>query len=146
MTQIKDVLNVFLSRIIGFVIFLVLLAIVNILSYYIQNEVFNGIVFLLNSNLWLIILFTIVLMVGEVFSALIFPFNIPGPLFSAVGAVFLVRFVFNIFLFINELLNLRLPFNFDAIYYIIAVIAFIVVLIFGYFHIFSDIAGKKKKD
>ncbi len=145
MDQIKDVLNVFLSRIIGFIIFLVLLAVVNIMAYYIPNETFRQTVLLLNSNIWIIVIFTIVLMIGEIFGALIFPFNLPAPLFNAIGAIFLIRFIFNIFEFLNTLLILRLPFNFSTWYLVISLIIFVIVIIFGYVKIFSEMFPALKK-
>jgi hypothetical protein len=144
MVQIKKALEIFLSRIIGFVIFLILLAGVNIISYYITSSLFTRIVFFLNSNLWTIIIFTVVLMIGEIFGALIFPFNIPSPLFNAIGSVFLIGFLFSLMNFLIEVIGINIPFNMDYAYYIIVVIVFIVIIIAGYIRIFYEMIPKKQ--
>lgn len=145
MGQIKSTFHVFFSRLIGFLIFLVLLVLINILTLYITNETFRQIVFFLNTNLWLIVLFSIILLVGDLFGAIIFPFNLPAPLFNGIGGVLLIRFVFNIFLFVTSLLGISFNFDLDFIFFIIALIVFIIIIVTGYIEIFSRVLRPKKK-
>lgn len=136
MGQIRLALKILLGSIIGFILFLLVLGVLNFLLGFIDNAIYRDFVFFLNSNLGLIVLFTLFLTVGEIFSVLIFPLNIPYPLLSAIGSIFLIRFLFNILLFVFEILNINVVAPFNTIYYFVAVIVFLIVLVVGYLNIF----------
>jgi len=98
--QNKTVLSVTLSRLISLLVFLVLLWIANIIS--INNFTYLQIVGFLNQNLEILIIFSLLLYLGELFFVFKFPLNIPAPIFNALGGFFLVKFIFKIFYMIKE--------------------------------------------
>lgn len=138
----KTVIWAMLSSLIGLLVFLLLLAFVNFLKIYISNPVFLEIVNFLNANTWLIITMSLFFLIGEVFLALVFPFNLPAPLFNALGSIFLVRFVFKIFLLIDILIGAKIFSPFSWMAYFIYPGVFIIVLVVGYVLIFSFL-GKR---
>lgn len=135
-----------LSRFIGFAVFLLVLVVLNIINNnLIQNNIFNLIVMFLNNSLWLLILITVLLIFGDIFFMLGFPFNIPAPIFSAFGSVFLIRFLFNLFYFINTFI--KPPINerwVESFYLLISTIVFFIVLIVGYINVFRSTRRKKR--
>lgn len=145
MSQLKSIANVLLTKTVGFLIFLVLIGLANTLLYYIPNENFYSIVGFLNSNIWLIITFTLILFIGEIFGILVFPLNLPSPLFNGVGSILLVRFVFNILIFVDSLTGIHLAIPYELLYILIAFLVLIIVIIVGYIEIFREIARPKKK-
>jgi hypothetical protein len=146
MEQINSVLKIFLSRVIGFGVFILLLIIANLLIPYISNEKFSSVVLFLNENVFFIIVFTLLMLIGEMFMALSFPFNLPAPLFNAVGGIFMVTFIFNLLIFlstiIKELEAVRIPFEIFSV--LASSLVFILIIIFGYIHIFLDVARAER--
>jgi hypothetical protein len=145
MAKGKEILHEIIVRVIGFLIFLVLLGLVNILKYYIKNEIFGSVVNFLNANIWLIIIFCIIFLIAEIFYYLIFPLNIPGPLFNAVGGALLIEFAFKLLIFITNLSNVVLNIPLDFIERVVIIIVFIVVLVIGFVRIVLDATRPKKR-
>jgi hypothetical protein len=140
----KSIPGIVASRILGLLIFLLLLYVASELSF-VKNSSFNSqIVELLFQNIWLIALITVIFMFGDVFNALIFPLNLPGPIFNAVGSLFLLTLLFRILLFIDFLLGLGVFRLLDSFSFLIFPIVFVVVLVAGYFRIFIDLVGPGK--
>ena len=141
----KSVLGILFSKLSGILVFLIGLAIANILNYYISNNVYHFVVNFFNINLGLIILISIILFLGELFKILFFPFNLPAPFFNAVGGVFIVTFILRIINFLEIIINIEL------IKYVLFLIpfayllVFIIVLIVGYIKIFMELGLKSKK-
>lgn len=137
-------------KIIGFLIFLILFIMANIVAYYIKNYIYLLIVNFLNKNLWLIIAFVIVFLIGEIFNYLDFPLNIPYPLFNAAGGALFLQFIFNLLnlvlyyltSFVIEEVNFeRFLFKIESI---AIIIIFIVMLVIGYYHLIKNISKSKK--
>jgi len=145
MVRAKEIGHEILTRFIGFLIFLVLLGLANVLTYYIKNEIFLSVVNFLNVNVWLIIIFSVILLIGEIFGLLMFPLNIPGPLFNAVGSVFLIQFVFKLFEFITKLSKVVINIPLNNIENVVMILVFIIVLVVGYVHIVIDATRPKKR-
>lgn len=141
----KEIWHEILTRVIGFFIFLILLAIANVLTFYVKNEIFISVVGFLNNNIWLIIIFSIILLIGEIFGFLMFPLNIPGPLFNAVGGALLIQFIFKLFSFIITLSKVTINIPLNYIEYLVMTIVFIIVLVVGYVHIIIDVTRPKKR-
>jgi hypothetical protein len=85
-------------------------------------------------------------MFGEVFNTFIFPLNLPGPLFTAVGSLFLLTLLFRILLFIDSLFGLRVFWPLDRFSFLIFPIVFVVVLVVGYIRIFTDLVVPAKRE
>jgi hypothetical protein len=144
MSQIKNVIGVFLGQLFGMLIFLVILGLLNFLVPYVDTLVFSNIVCFLNSNLLIILLFGLFFMVAGMFFSLVFPFNLPAPLFSSFGSIFLVTFIFNVLSFISLNLGLEMGVFLDNFYFIILTIVFVIVFISGYGIVFSSAFRKVK--
>jgi Sec-independent protein translocase protein TatA len=137
MKQLKKVISIFFSKLLGLLIFLIILGILNIVSPFINQEILTNITLFLNSNFILILLFSLFFTVAEMLFALVFPLNLPAPLFSSFGSIFLITFLFNIANFINITLDLNLTKLLNFSYLPIIFIVFIIVFITGYTTIFS---------
>jgi len=150
MRQIKSVAAVLFSRLIGFILFLIIIALLNFLVPYIANITFTAVVNFLNQNIWIMILFSILIACGELFSVLTLPFNLPYPLFNAIGSLFLIKFLFNILIFVNnQLIRVNVPsigITLDTLFIIIAAIVFLIVLVTGYVKILVEIYSKDDSD
>lgn len=134
---------ILISRIAGIVIFLILLAILNALTGYVQSLTFLHVVEFLNANIGLLILIAVIFLVGDLFGALTFPLNLPGPVFGAVGAVFTVMFLFRLFLLVGEITGIGFFTIFTgSLALLIYILVFIVVLIGGYIALFADPPGE----
>jgi hypothetical protein len=134
----ESVVEILFSRIIGIVIFLILLGILNLLAgTYIHNPIFLQIVVFLNDNVGLLILITVLLLSGDLFSALAFPLNLPGPVFNAVGALFIVTFIIRLFLLVDDITGIGVFSILASLAFIIYPLVFIIALISGYVTIFT---------
>lgn len=135
--------GVLVSRVIGIVVFLILLAVLNALAgAYVQSPTFLRVVEFLNANIGLLILIAAIFLVGDLFGALAFPLNLPGPVFGAVGAVFTVMFLFRLFLLVGEITGIGFFTLFEGtLALLIYIVVFIIVLIGGYIALFADPPG-----
>ena len=121
-----------LLRLFGLVFFLILLYIANHLAFFTENPLNYQIIQFLNNNIWLIIVMSIIFLFGEVFNALIFPFNLPAPLFNASASVLLVTFLYRIFALIDILLDEQIFVIFNRLAFLVYPLVFVIVLIGGY--------------
>jgi len=144
-----------LQRLFGLILFLVLLYVANHLAFFTENPLNYQIIQFLNNNIWLIIVMSITFLFGEVFNALIFPFNLPAPLFNASASVLLVAFLFRIFSLIDIILDEQILLIFNRIAFIVYPLVFMMVLIGGYIAILvklsktdesESLQGKKYKE
>jgi hypothetical protein len=74
----KSVIWLLISRLFGFVLFLVMIAGANALTIFIMNPLFHQVVQFLNKNIVLLIVMFVIFLIGEVFNAFIFPFVLLG--------------------------------------------------------------------
>lgn len=135
-----------LLRLFGLIFFLVLLYIANHLAFFTENPLNYQIIQFLNSNIWLIIVMSIAFLFGEVFNALIFPFNLPAPLFNASASVLLVAFLFRIFSLIDIILDEHIFQIFNRIAFIVYPLVFIIVLIGGYIAILVKLSKRDESE
>lgn len=138
----ESVAEVLVSRVIGIVVFLIVLGILNILAgAYVQAPIFLQVVEFLNANLGLLILISVIFLVGDLFGgALPLPLNLPGPIFCAFGAVLLVIFIVRLFLLVGEIAGVGFfsVLEGGALSLPVYLLVFIVVLIAGYIGLFTD--------
>ncbi|MDD2473609.1 MULTISPECIES: hypothetical protein [unclassified Methanoculleus] len=139
-----SVVGVLVSWAIGLVVFLILLGLLNALAgSSVQTPVFLRIVAFLNANLGLLILISVTFLIGDLFGALAFPLNLPGPVFGAVGAVLLVVFLFRLIRIVGEIAGIgifALLTGTPAL--LISLFVFVVVLVGGYIALFADPPGE----
>jgi hypothetical protein len=139
----KTVLGVTLSRLVGLMIFLLILGILNLIEF---DSIINmHIIEFFNQNIGIIILFSILLYIGELFSIFIFPLNTPAPFFNAIGGIFLAEFIFKIFYMLGDVLNQNAFFTFKLLEPLAYILIFFLVIIFGYIKIFIDLIPKRKE-
>ncbi|MFA7199548.1 MAG: hypothetical protein WC093_09670 [Methanoculleus sp.] len=133
----ESIAGILVSRIGGFIIFLVLLGVLNLLAgTYVQAPVFVQIVAFLNANLGLLLLITALFLVGDLFGALLFPLNLPGPVFSAAGAVFLVMFLSRLFSLVGDITGVEFFALLETFALPVYLLVFVIALISGYFALF----------
>jgi len=134
----------FFQGLLGIVIFLIVLGLANLIIRNFDNVIANAIIQFLNQNLFLIIQISIAMLLADVFKVFSLPFNLPYPLFNAIGAVLWIELVFRILAVADSLVEVNLlillPYQF-----IIALLIVIIVLIIGYAHIFAHIKEKTVK-
>jgi hypothetical protein len=144
MGEKKSIGRIALSRLIGIIIFIILIGILTFIdSLILKNDIFHTIVFFLNNNFGLILVFSIVFLIGEIFSNLDFPFDVPSPIFNSIGAVLLTSFIFKILTIPGLINDSEVILVFNKLYSIALPIVFFCVLIFGYLGIFIG-ANKSK--
>jgi len=138
-TTQKSIPGIIALRIFGLLLFLFLLYIANNLSFFTDNHLNYQIILFLSSQVWLLVLITIAFLIGEIFNALIFPLNLPAPLFNAGGAVLFVGFLLSIFALFDIMLDINIFHIFDTLSFIIYPFVFIIVLIGGYILILQNL-------
>ncbi|KUG19061.1 hypothetical protein ASZ90_011218 [hydrocarbon metagenome] len=131
----RSISRILLEGLIGMVVFLTLVAAMNLLTAFTQNQIFLLIVGFLNAHLWLLIAIAILFLIGELFGALAFPLNLPAPLFNALGSVYFVTFFLRLFSLIDEITGLAVFSIFEGFAPLIYSAVFILVLIGGYIQI-----------
>jgi len=140
----KTVLSITLSRLIGLVVFLLILGLLNLIPF---NSLINlQVVHLLNQNLGIIIIFSVLFYLGELFFVFRFPLNIPAPIFNAMGGIILVGFIFQMLNMAGEVLSLDIFIAFKFLEHLASSLVFLMVIIFGYIKIFIDLKPKNKQE
>ena len=129
--------KVFFSKIVGLLLFLVILAVANLLIPFINNEIYFKTVHFFNDNLLFLVILSVIFLISALFDALFFPFNLPAPIFNAIGGVLVAVFVFRIFGFIDLVGKIDVFRNLSLIAYPIYFLVFVFVVIFGYIGIFA---------
>ncbi|MDD1672299.1 MAG: hypothetical protein LUO82_04795, partial [Methanomicrobiales archaeon] len=129
--------GIVLTRLFGILVFLLLVAVLNMIVDSVNNEVFHQLVTFLTITTWLVVLFSILFLIGEVCYALFFPLNLLAPLFSALGSVFLVSFIFRLLYYLDRITPTT-NFNvLEPLAPLIYLMIFLIVLLAGYIDIFT---------
>lgn len=141
----KSIIGIIFSRVIGLLVFFGMLWVGNYLTAYIGNEVFQKTVAFLNWNVMLIVAMSVVFLVAELFGALVFPFDLPAPLFYASGSMLLVTFLIRILGLAGNITGIKTFGILVQSSYLAYPLTFILVLVFGYIGIFARLAGREKE-
>ncbi|HOI18473.1 MAG TPA: hypothetical protein PLX15_01270 [Candidatus Woesearchaeota archaeon] len=139
MRKQKSIMFVFLTKLYWFFSFIVIISLVNLLSLFIKNEIFQEIVKFTNQSILIIILMAIIFFLGELFEILRFPFNLLYPLFNATGAIFMISFIQKILALISNIVNEPMIVITDKFIPFVSTIVFIIVIISGYIEIFISL-------
>lgn len=140
----RTISSIVLSGLAGLLIFLILLAAANYMTNYVDNPVFLQIVGFLNNNIDLLIIMSVIFLIGKLFTALVFPLNLPAPLFNAAGSVFLVAFIFKIFELTASITKEYIFYKAAEILAPLSMLVFIIVLLGGYFLIFTRLSEENE--
>lgn len=131
--QKKSVGGVMLSKTIGFLIFLILLALANYLKYYINSTLYAAIVGFFVTNLWLSIVIFITTLIADIFWTFRIPLNIPAPILSAISSIFIIAYIERLwnFLKIAEITNIYFPSNilYPVVFWIVIAVGYILILV-----------------
>jgi hypothetical protein len=83
------------------------------------------------------VVMSVIFAIGELFFALPFPVNLPAPLFSSLGTIFLITFIGRVFQLIGGMTDVDIIEAFRILSFIIYPLAFFGTLIGGYISIFA---------
>lgn len=136
---------VFVTRMIGIICFLIVIVLANILTYYIASPVYQSGVIFLNNNFWLLILISVIMLVGSLFMAFPFPLSLPGPIIRAIGSVFCIVFILNVFQWVDVIAATRLYQIFLYLAFLIVPLIFLIVLASGYYDIMRQLWLQSKQ-
>jgi len=139
MTKRHSIPFVLFTRIGGFIFFLVILFILNFLIDYIDNDLYDQAVNLLNDNILTIILMSLFFLISDIFTSLMFPLDLPGPIFAAIGSLFLVTFGLKVAEFVDSVLELNFYTTLENFSFLIYIVTFILVIAGSYFEIFRKV-------
>jgi hypothetical protein len=139
----RSPVHALVSGVIGIFIFLLVLVLFRFIADHTTWALFRAFVDFLFANAALIVFFSILFMVADMFEALRFPFDLPFPIIRAVGSVFLVTFIFNIFAFLDSYYGFGLSPALDLLKLILYILVPIVVLISGYISIAAQSREEK---
>jgi hypothetical protein len=137
--QEKSLSSVFVSRMIGIIMFLMVVVLANILTYYVSAPVYRAGVVFLNENFWLLLLIAIILLAGDIFFAFPFPLNLPAPVIRAIGSVFVIAFMLHVFQWVDTVAATSLYSFVWVLSFVIVPVVFIIVLMSGYFEIMRQL-------
>jgi hypothetical protein len=131
---------------IAIICFLIVVVLVNILTYYVSNPLFHSGVSFINENFWLLMLIAIILFVGAIFRVFPFPLNLPAPIIRAIGSVFCIAFVLRAFQWVDTVASTSLYPMFWFLSFIIVPLVFLIVLASGYFEIMRQLWWQPRID
>ncbi|MDD3092079.1 MAG: hypothetical protein PHG80_10655 [Methanoregulaceae archaeon] len=127
------------SGLVGIVVFLVALLVLRFIAGHTASPFLDGFVSLLFASTPVIIIFSVLFMVADVFSSFPLPANLPFPVFNAVASVLLVAFLISMLQYFNEYFALGFGGVLDTLTIILIPLVLVVVLIAGYVGIFTGL-------
>jgi hypothetical protein len=140
--QQTSIAEIALSRITGIVIFLIFVALLNLVAGPSSGPVLSHATTFVNANVGLILAFSVLFFIGDLSSALGFPWNLPGPVFNAAGAVLMLGVLARLFVFVDAITGITIFSVFERLLPILAPLVFFIVLAAGYWAILTD--GQKR--
>ena len=124
---------------IGIILFLIVVVLANILTFYVSSPIFLIFVSFLNENFWLLMLISIILLAGDIFFTFPFPLNLPAPIIRAIGSVFIIAFLLHIFQWVDMVMVTSLYPLVWHLSFIIVPVVFVIVFVSGYFEIMRQL-------
>ncbi|MFH1056017.1 MAG: hypothetical protein V1744_08000 [Candidatus Altiarchaeota archaeon] len=148
----KSALRTVLSDLVGLFVFLILLAVLNVLVPPSGETLSSKVTLFMNKNAYLVVAAVVVYAFGQLFSSLRFPLNLPAPLIKAVAGVTVLDFIFYLLTFIVELTSPEICSSTVCMNPILEykttseLLVFLLVAVGGYIGILSNIlsAGGRK--
>lgn len=140
----KTIPKIIISRLISIAVFLLIIWLMNFMVKFTDNAMVRMIVGFVNETMWLLILMSVLFGLGEVFFAMRFPLNLPGPLFNGVAALLLVSFIYDMFVLIDRLVNIQFLTHFRWLMIVAYPLVFILVVVIGYMVLLNGNKGKRK--
>ncbi|MBD3329280.1 hypothetical protein GF357_02190 [Candidatus Dojkabacteria bacterium] len=133
-------------RIVSFLVYFLILLLVNGLSQVLNNQYFSQIVDFMNSTLGIVAASVLLAFLGDLVWVLLFPMNLFAPLLHGVSAVFTLEFVLRLVDLIGRMLPLPELNQLIAAMprYILYLVIFIIVILAEYISLFSDMAESRR--
>jgi len=97
----RSVIRIIFSNIMGFIIFLIILGIANLLIPAIPGALYASTIGFFNANIMLFLIMMLIGLVNDIFWNFYFPFNILAPVTSAALSIFIITFFYRLWDFIN---------------------------------------------
>lgn len=137
---------VFVSRMIGIICFLIIVVLAKILETFtsaggIYQRTAEGLLF---ANFWLLLLIAVIFLVADLFMAIPFPLNLPGPIIRAIGSVFCVALLLSIFQWIDSTAGTNIYQIFWLLSFVLVPLIFFIVLLTGYLEIVWQLSLQPK--
>ncbi len=133
-----------ISRLVGFIVLLIFLAIANHFINDIHSQIAVQILEFLNRNIVFLFLMTIAFIIADVFWAFIFPFNLIAPIASAIASMFIVAFIYRMLNFFDGLNTTSIFGSLNVLAPLIYFLVFAGVLIGGYITVFARLVWPDK--
>lgn len=135
--------RIVIGRIAGFIFFLILLGVANILAPSTQNQVFIDIVVFFNSNLLLLLAITFIGMANEIFWNSSFPALLLAPISGTILSIYNIMFFYALWNFLDSsYFKTNAPIPINTIYAIVPLF----VLVIGYITVLSRSLKKKEPE
>jgi hypothetical protein len=128
--------RIIVSRMIGLAIYFIVVVVLARIQT--NNIVLEPIIsFLIKpAIIILVVTFSLLFLIGEVFLALGLPLSFPGPFFNALGSVFLVSFLFQLLYLVDQIGGITIFSLFRPLEPLLYFLVFLIVLIVQYTHLF----------
>ncbi len=95
-----------LSHLVGLVVYLVVLAVLNLLAGAYPDSVWHGLVAFLNATVWVVVVLAAINLFADLVLGLPFPTNLPGPVLRAVAAAATAWYVVQLLFEVDRLFGL----------------------------------------
>jgi len=128
----RDITRFIMSWIFGILGIILLVFILNILSFMIVNTFISDITSFVNNNLLIIIGISFLFFLGSLFSHFGFPVNLAMPIFDGFGGALFVFFIIKLISLIDTYILTGIGSLLSAYSRIISIIVFFLIIIFGY--------------
>ena len=131
-----------LKKIVGLLVFLLIMYFINAFSPYITNVYFFEALSFVNSNLVLIVIISVFFIIAEIFDMMIFPYNLPSPLFMGAASLFLVSLILSSLKFLDYLLSAQTFVFLNDISFFVYLLVFLLVMFSSYVSIFYTLVRR----
>jgi len=135
----KTVKKVIIERVIGLIIFLLLVAGLNYFSSTFDNQYYQAVLKFTNTNLILLIMIHIVMSLGELAGTAPLPASLIAPLINACGTMLILTLVFKVFALFDSVIEMNIFGRAEPFYIFVYIIFFVIVLV-------SNLAVVLRKD
>jgi len=123
----------------GLLVFFIIVGLLNLSTRVIVEPRFLQIVVFLNTTISLLFTIALLFFVGAVLTILPFPLSLPGPVFSAAGAVVTVSFLASVFLLFSDLTGIGIGSMIRSASILATAVVFFGMLTVGYVQVMKPL-------
>jgi hypothetical protein len=132
----KSPVTVLVNGLIGIALFIVAYIILDALRPFVNYESYDLVLDFFKSNLYLIASFVLLMLAGDFFGSLRFPYTIPGPLLTAGGSVFALIFVYRVTKYLDEAFEMGVYQDLAWTKMFVIPLIFVIIIVVGYINVF----------